>query len=249
MGVAWLSYGAGVNSTAILVLLTQGKVPNVGKWRVLFADTQDEKEETYEYLYTKAMPFARKHGATIEVCRPYEGVIERWARLGVVGSRITRACTDHAKKVPMDKHVKAHSHELWKVTRLVGIHADESHRAKPVDGVRYPLVELGYGQEECVDIITRAGLPVPPKSGCWHCPFMRKAEIIQLSISAPCRFEAIVALEDNAEAVRGTRLNHWGNKSAREWRDGGALFADASNDIPCGCMDGDSVVLTDKETP
>ena len=236
----WLSYGAGVNSTALLVALIEKKV-DAHPFRVVFSDTQDERDETYDYLYHYAMPYARKHGVTVEVCRGYEGVLERWERLGVTGSRINRACTDHAKQTPLRKHIKAHSHKDAEIVRLIGIHAEEQHRAKlSPDGeprTRYPLIELGWGPEECREAIERAGLPIPVKSGCWHCPFMRVAEVVQLTISQPCKFDRIVRLEEAAAEKHGNRLNQWGNKTAREWRDGGSLFADASKDLPCGCMD------------
>ena len=236
----WLSYGAGVNSTALLVALIEKKI-DAHPFRVVFSDTQDEREETYEYLYRHAMPYARKHGVTIEVCRGQEGVLERWERLNVTGSRINRSCTDHSKIVPIGKHIKAHTHKDLKVIQLLGIHADEQHRARQGQRdqaeKRWPLIEVGWGPEECREAIVAAGLPLPVKSGCWHCPFMRVKEVITLSISAPCKFERIVRLEDKAEEVHGRRLNQWGTKTAREWRDGGALFADASNDLPCACMD------------
>lgn len=236
----WLSYGAGVISTAMLVALMDGRV-KAEPWRVVWADTKDEKDETYSYVFGTIMPWLRARGRTLEVVCGQEGVLERWERLEVTGSRIVRACTSHAKIYPMRRHVLAHG--TVGDTQLVGIDADEQHRAKqPSDDklkVRYPLIELDWGRDECVEAIKGAGLPVPPKSGCWHCPFMRKAEVVQLAISAPCKFERIVALEDAAAAKHGQRLNQWGNKTAREWRDGGSLFVDASKDLPCACWDGD----------
>ena len=62
----WLSYGAGVNSTALLVALIEKKV-DAHPFRVVFSDTQDERDETYAYLYGHAMPYARKHGVTVRV--------------------------------------------------------------------------------------------------------------------------------------------------------------------------------------
>ena len=238
----WLSYGAGVNSTALLVALIEKKV-DAHPFRVVFSDTQDERDETYDYLYHQAMPYARKHGVTIEVCRGYEGVLERWERLSVTGNRIMRTCTKEAKTTPIGKHIRAHTHKEQAIVQLIGIHADEQHRARPANlgesEKRYPLIELGWGPEECREAIERAGLPIPVKSGCWHCPFLRKQQVIDLCISAPCKFDRIIRLEDaaNAKHPGDTVRTQWGDKPAREWRDGGSLFADASKDLPCGCMD------------
>lgn len=242
----WLSYGGGVNSTALVIALCDGLIPGVDRWRVVFSDTKDEKDETYDYIDRVMRPWIRQRGKVIETVCGTEGVLERWQRLKVCGNRMLRACTVEAKIKPITWHIEAHGSK--NDIQLIGIHADEQHRAKPArDGElarRFPLVELGWGSEECVDAIKRAGLPVPVKSGCWHCPFMRRKEIIELSISAPCKFEQIVALEDAANAEQGADVNQnprmqW-HRPAREIRDGGALFADASKDMPCSCWDGDA---------
>lgn len=243
MSIAWVSYGAGVNSTAMIVALVKGRL-NVGHWRVVFSDTMDEKDSTYKYLYGVMMPWLKARGRTLEVVRADEGVLERWQRLSVTGNRIIRSCSDEGKIKPIKRHILAHGSA--DDVQLLGIHAGESHRAKPARAGelvrRYPLIELDWGQDECVAAIVDAGLPVPEKSGCWHCPFMRRREIVELSISAPCKFERIVALEDAANAKHGPQPDgsprmQW-NKPAREIRDGGSLFADASKDLPCACWDG-----------
>ncbi len=240
----WLSYGAGVNSTALLIALIDRRV-SVGPFRVVFSDTKDERDETYSYLYTVAMPYARKHGITIEVCCSREGVLERWERLSVTGSRMIRSCTDDGKIKPIRRHILAHGEGAGVDVQLIGIHAGESHRAKPARENElpraYPLIELNWGHDECLAAIAAAGLPIPIKSGCWHCPFMRRAEIVALSVTAPCKFERIIKLEDAANRKHPGHPRMQWNKPAREIRDGGPLFADSANDLPCGCWDGDVV--------
>ena len=46
----WLSFGGGVNSTALAVLLVRGKLPQFEPWRIVFSDTGEERPETYTYL-------------------------------------------------------------------------------------------------------------------------------------------------------------------------------------------------------
>ena len=69
---------------------------------------------------------------------------------------------------------------------------------------------------------------------------MRKAEILSLIQEYPDRFQEIIHLEDEANRrhQRKIPLTHFGNKPAREWRDGGPLFASVENDLPCSCFDG-----------
>jgi 3'-phosphoadenosine 5'-phosphosulfate sulfotransferase (PAPS reductase)/FAD synthetase len=233
----WISYGAGVNSTALLVLAAQGKLGSQG-FRLIFSDTGDEKPETYAYLDCVAKPYAKSHGLSIETCHPKETVLGRWKRLKVTGSRMIRSCTDHGKIQPIKNYIKAYGSP--EDIQAIGIHAGESHRAKDKPGIIYPLVELGIDHDDCKQIILEAGLPVPLKSGCWHCPFMRKAEIINLIEQQPQKFQEIISLEDEANQhhQRKIPLTHFGNKTAREWRDGGPLFASVENDIPCSCFDG-----------
>jgi hypothetical protein len=61
------------------------------------------------------------------------------------------------------------------VDQYVGIASDEVERMKDSFYPRvtnvYPLVDLGMGRENCVDVIREAELPVPTKSGCFFCPF------------------------------------------------------------------------------
>lgn len=237
----WLSYGGGVNSTALAIALVDGMVPGVDRWRIVFADTKDEKDETYEYVDCVFRPWLRAYGHVLEtVCAP-EGVIERWERLSVTGSRLIRSCSVESKINPIKRYIAAMGDAAD--VQLLGIHAGESHRATERTGIRYPLVELDWGQEECLDAIKAAELPIPVKSGCWHCPFARRSEVIALSVSAPCKFERIVKLEDAANAKHGpqpdgTPRMQW-SKPARQIRGGGALFEDAAKDLPCGCWDGE----------
>lgn len=260
----WLSYGVGVNSTALLVALITRQL-DVGPWRTVFADTQDEKPETYEYLYQAAMPYARKHGVTIEVVRACEGVLERFERLSVTGSRLIRSCSVEAKIKPITRHILSHGSP--NDVQLIGIHAGERGRSAKAPRTgdlarRYPLLELDWDQDDCVEAIRAAGLPVPVKSGCWHCPFMRVREVIQLAISAPDRFGRIVRLEDAANKAHpsddGTPRTQWGDKPAREWqaracatKAAGAepgsrvlmetpLYDDIDPPPPCECFDGES---------
>lgn len=248
---AWLSYGAGVNSTAVLVLLADGKFDPGMPFRVVFADTQDEKDQTYEYLYQHAMPYARRHGITIEVVRDCEGVLERWQRLGVTGSRTMRTCSVHSKVEPIGRHIDAHG--LVGDVQLIGIHAGEAHRKGTSDKDRYPkrfpLIELDLDQEGCVAAIEIAGLPVPPKSGCWHCPFARRSEIVELCLDRPDRARVILNLEraslEKHPLPPGIVRAHWHDKPVEHWmeracatKSSGELFQGVDPDPPCVCMDG-----------
>ena len=59
------------------------------------------------------------------------------------------------------------------------------HRMKParVDYVTnlYPLIDYKINREECINLIKKARLPIPVKSGCYFCPYnnmKRWAEVL-----------------------------------------------------------------------
>lgn len=153
----WLSYGGGVNSTALAILLVQGRLPQYEPWRIVFADTKTEKDHTYAYIKDHFMPWLLSHGRMLEVVLPKEGVLERWERLKVTGSRILRSCTDTAKIAPLQRYIDANGGGEW----LLGIDAGEPHRAANKPGKHRPLVDLDIDRDECERIIAGSGAAVP----------------------------------------------------------------------------------------
>jgi hypothetical protein len=249
----WLSYGGGVNSTALAVLLCEGKLPQYDPFRLLWSDVQDEHEETYDFIFNHFQPYLRRNRVTLEIIRPREGVLERVERLNVVLQRVVRRCTSEAKIRPIERYLKAFARKGD--VQLIGIDAAESHRAKPnlpTDDweKRYPLVEADIDRDACVKIIEAAGLPVPIKSGCWHCPFMRVQQVLELARTEPCKFGRIVSLEEKSNAAKpiddGRWRSTWGDRPATEWMDranaglnDGDLFEkEREPEMPCGCFDG-----------
>jgi hypothetical protein len=250
----WLSYGGGVNSTALAILLCEGALPELAPWRPIFADTGDEKDETYAYIEGVFRPYLARHGHELIVVRDKESVLGRWERLGVVGSRVLRTCTSHAKIRPIEACL-ARLGNLSDV-QLIGIDYGESHRARPslpTDPYpkRYPLVELGIDRRGCAAIIRGTGLCLPVKSGCWHCPFMRKREVLELAKARPDRFLRIVELEEASIETHpvdpGKVRAQWAERPAAEWlalarreQEQAVLFDLGSDpeDAACGCYDG-----------
>ena len=234
----WLSYGGGVNSTALAILLTTGKLPQYLPWRLIFADTGEERDHTYEFIEKYFNPWLEAHGRTLEIVKDTETVLERWERFSVTGSRQFRACTQYAKVEPVKRYIA----EKGGGIKLIGIDAGETERAIERPLSVYPLVELGIDREGCERIIKEAGLPSPGKSGCWHCPFMRVNEILNLARHYPCRFDRIDRLEYAATAKTHKQRYQWGNKPCSFWRERAtmqkSLLEDYDIAMPCECYDG-----------
>lgn len=239
--IYWLSYGGGVNSTALAVLILSGQLPEYQDCRFLFSDTGDERPETYNYIDHVFVPYLKRHGHKLEVCKPKESVMERWERLKVTGSRILRSCTVEAKIRPMDIYRKKHGSPEDVI--LIGIDADEPHRAKNDPSKRFPLIDLDIGRDECLEIIQWAGLCLPYKSGCWCCPFSRAGDIIKLAREYPDQMARIAALEKATLETHGRDFHQFRDKPVEYWiarASQGEMFETERiyEEVPCGCYDG-----------
>jgi hypothetical protein len=89
----------------------------------------------------------------------------------------------------------------------IGISTDEIHRIKrkreePHEIVAYPLIELGLDRDDCKAIIADAGLPVPPKSACFFCPFHKGDYWLNMKETRPELWEKTVEIEKRLNAKR-----------------------------------------------
>lgn len=188
----YLSHGGGVNSWALyLYLIEQGEVPGED-FEAVFVDHGTDWPETYEYM---DMMIGR--GYPVTVIRPdvggFDNLYEYNFHYRIFPARQGRSCTAKFKITPLLKY-----HQKPCVVYL-GIDASEPHRTKVFERngetYDYPLVAAGIDRQGCIDIIKRHGLPIPPKSGCYICPFQSRAQWIQLKREHPDLFCRAVKLE------------------------------------------------------
>jgi 3'-phosphoadenosine 5'-phosphosulfate sulfotransferase (PAPS reductase)/FAD synthetase len=210
-----VAYGMGVDSTAMLVGLHQrGERPDL----ITFADTGDEKAETYAYLPTinawlDSVGFPRV--TVVKNARPVSGdksLSDSCMRLGVLPALAygQHQCSLVWKRDPQQKFVKGWAPAIaaWAagqtVTQCIGYDAGprDSCRSYKAEGKaspgytnRFPLIEWGWDREECVRQIAAAGLPVPVKSACFHCPASKQHEIVWLKRNAPEQFAKAIQME------------------------------------------------------
>lgn len=95
----------------------------------------------------------------------------------------------------------------------IGTSADEIHRAnsrrvEAHERVVYPLIGVGedtglrLNRADCARLIQRAGLPVPPKSSCYFCPFHRLETWDEMARTEPELFAKATDLEDTLNRRR-----------------------------------------------
>ena len=187
-----ISYGSGVQSTALLVLAAEGKIDFK---TALFCNVGDDSEnpDTLKYLHEVAMPYAREHGIELielqkvlrtgEIDTLYQRITKEGSRSIPIPIRVSngapgnRSCTADFKIKVVDKWLRENSAKLLGAIVGLGISLDEFQRVKPnmdpdtkswKENV-FPLIDLRMDRQDCINVIQRAGLPVPPKSACYFC--------------------------------------------------------------------------------
>lgn len=251
-----VSYGAGTNSTALLIGM---KERNIKPDLILFADTGGEKPHTYKYIETmqkwlKSVDFPE---ITIVKKTTKEGEILTLEQDCLNHKTLPsiafgfKTCSQKYKIQPMDKFVNnwQPAKEIWerkeKITKVIGIDADETHRVKnnfedKKYNLWYPLMEWDWGREECIEAIKNENLPLPGKSACFFCPNSKKTEIFELKRKYPELALRAIEMEDNTEnliSVKGLgRTWKWRNllKQVDIFDD----FPERNDDQPCECYDG-----------
>ncbi len=235
-----VSYGAGVNSTALAVLLA-----NEGRRiHLVFADTGGEHEETYAALETMA-GWAEKRGLPLTIIRPpspyhipsknrtVEDYCLAYRVIPLIG---WRWCTWGWKRDPIAKWKRENAPDA---PMHIAIAADEAHRAVGED-VLYELVARQIGRPECKEIIRQEGLPVPPKSGCWFCPYQRWSQAMRLADMRPDLWERWLRMEaavnarqvENGHAPISPKFDGLSLTSVRkQWLAQGRLFVDEDTEI------------------
>lgn len=224
-----LSYGMGVDSTAVLVGWHQrGIRPD---W-IGHAQVGNEWPETYAYrpvidAWLAEVGFPAIIDVQYVVQRPKNGHYATLEENCLVNETLPslafgyKKCSLKWKGAPLDAacadYFSAHIKSGGKVARAIG------YDAGPCDSRRggvetkgpwswiYPLREWGWNRERCIEEIAKAGLPVPPKSSCTFCPSLKPAELIQLAKKHPDLARRAVALEDRARPHLTKIEGLWGN--------------------------------------
>ena len=223
------AYGGGVQSNAALVLAATGRL-DVRTF--LFCNVGDDSEhpDTLSYVERVAKPYAAANGIElIELGKTRFGEPETlYGRLTRPGSRFIgipvrmtgrsdgapgrRSCTKDFKILVIARWLKQQGATAAAPgTVNLGISMDEVERAKSPDAsgiawerLAYPLLDLGLYRDNCAAIIQRAGLPIPPKSACWFCPFHSLPEWQAMRRKRPDLFQRAAELEAEINEKRRT---------------------------------------------
>ena len=184
----YLSFGGGVNSTALLIYLEEQRED----FETIFVNHGGDWPETYEYV-----DYLRNQGYEItEILPTVAGchtIIEYCYLHHMVPGIRRRFCTDHFKLRPIHRYVER------PCVMYIGISMEERKRIRISGKIgienKYPLVDAGITRNQCKEIIMARGLKVPPRSGCYFCPFITKVDARKLLREHPKLFQEVVQLE------------------------------------------------------
>lgn len=244
----YVACGLGTNTVAMLVgLHDRGIRPDV----LVFADTGAEMPHTYNYISILGKWLELVGFPELTIVRDKTTIIQDCMKRSALPSVAYgyKTCSQRFKVQPQEKFMNNYEPALaaWargeQITKVIGYDADEPQRAKDYIDTKYrnwyPLIEWGWGRDECVASIKRAGLPQPGKSSCFICPNMRQSEIRSMAEKYPHLAEKAVEIERNADlsTIHGLGRN-WSWDDLLNNRE---LFPfnDGDKTMPCGCYDGD----------
>lgn len=220
-----ISYGGGVQSTALIVLATQGKIGHVDAALISNVGDDSEHPATLDFVRNIAMPWAAERGLTIHELQPtrknepislYTGIMDGRVGdaipvFGEQGNPMRRVCTADFKIKTVHRWLKDNGATKDNpATVCLGISTDEIERAgrgisAKYEVREYPLLTLGLNRTNCEQIIREAGLPVPPKSSCFFCPFHSELAWSELRRDHPDLFDKAQELEDHLQLVKSQK--------------------------------------------
>ena len=232
-----VNFGGGVNSTALLIgLHERGERSDL----ILFADTGDEKPDTYRHIW-EIQPWLKQVGF------PSLLILRRQITRGKNKGKVTTleeecyanrtlpsrvfgrkgGCSGKWKRQVVDgflkKHYRSHFAEGGRVQRALGIDFGELSRVhfsvSEFFDWEYPLVDWRWTRAECTQAIERAGLRLPGKSACFHCPASTKKDVVWLMETHPDLYERAVKMERMAKPGLRTKVGLGGRST---WEEVGA---------------------------
>jgi hypothetical protein len=121
-------------------------------------------------------------------------------RMSGNGAPGNRACTSNFKIRVISKWIKAHGATPKNPANVhLGISLDEFQRMKTsqikYQNNLYPLIDRRLNRQDCMNIISRVGLPIPPKSSCFFCPFHKLSTWREMADNEPELFKRSCDLE------------------------------------------------------
>jgi hypothetical protein len=210
-----LSLGAGVQSSALLLMACRGELPGLD--HAIFADSHAEPPEVYDWIEAVLRPEAERAGIGFHVVdagdiaadmtnpdRPRQTAPFYVAKGGGKKGQLHRQCSERYKVLPVRRHVRSllglgergPAPAGTTVSMWLGISTDEVYRVRDSNAGhitnRYPLIDAGMSRSDCQAWLRRNGFGEAPRSACYFCPYHTQGEWREMS---PDLFAKAVAFD------------------------------------------------------
>tara|TARA_Y100000592_G_scaffold99326_1_gene174953 strand:- start:790 stop:1695 length:906 start_codon:yes stop_codon:yes gene_type:complete len=229
-----LAYGGGTQSTAMLILIKEGKLPKPDL--VVFSDTGSELPKTVDFVVSVAKPFVENElNIPFYIVGLGESLHDGYLRLSSIPVIGFRSCTENWKIKPQRKLFRKIIGDKIRgvvgVNCWLGITTDESQR-RIEDSVgpkwtsnTYPLLDIyPITRKECIKLNEQHNWQVV-KSGCFCCPYMGFKGHMNVKAEYPDLFNISIEMEQGVLARY--------KKEGKVWKtglmSGGKFVSDVAN--------------------
>lgn len=227
--------GWGVQSWTMAAMVALGKLPPVDY--VVHTDTTYEHQHTYRFAEEQTKWLESKGVKVITVKNPVEGLITNNSKGIYIPAHIKyktenvdsdgnpvfkkaimrRQCTEEWKIVPIRRflreEIKRRNYKRVPgvVEQWLGISLDEYTRAKDSQ-VKYikhifPLLDLKFSRQDCIDYLKDNNLPIPGKSSCVFCPYKSYASWRELK-GQPVDLELAIKVDEEIRHIGNLESEH-----------------------------------------
>ena len=215
--VTVLSLGAGVQSSALLLMYYEEKVTPPIDFAV-FADTQSEPPEVYDWLKKLTAFVSPKIKVIVDskgnLAEDFLDKEKRAASIPVFLKNDNRSqglswrqCTQDYKIQVVQQSIRSelgYKRRQWMrhhINMVMGISTDEVVRMKPSrlkwSTNLYPLIDdLEMSRQDCIRYVETMGLGTPPRSACFMCPYRSNREWGEMKADQPEVFAAAVDFDE-----------------------------------------------------
>lgn len=227
--IVWSS-GGGIQSTAIAALIYKGVLPRPDF--AVMVDTGYESAKTIQYIHEIIIPKMAEIGVTFDLV-PTEryhsaDIFDKNNGLNIPAFRknedgtvdkFSTRCNNSWKVKVLHKYLREHG--VRRCVDWVGISTDEARRGNKSTGLKwirnaYPLLDLGYSREDCIQAIQSVGWPLPLRTSCVFCPLKTNYEWLRLMYENPEDFARACDLD---EKIRERRPDVFLHSTCRPLRD------------------------------
>jgi hypothetical protein len=200
-----LSYGGGVNSSALFFYLVEKSYPlDI----VIFADTGEETVDTYDAVRRLKHICTSKEIEFITVTNG--NLYDYYKKRRCVMSVMKRDCTGKFKVAPIRRYLRKRYGKKELFTMYIGIAYDEATRMRDSDvnyiTNKYPFCDNKISRQGNIDILKRYDFKAK-KSGCKGCIYTKRKEWYRMAIEEPEEFERHLFLDINNKRYPVVTLN------------------------------------------